>query len=174
MYPSMPCRFPGPHPRGTFLARGVSRSTPVQAHTHPGGCIPACTEADPPPAESCERYASYWNTFFLILNFILTLLRRLISWRSDWRSGTCLVPWARCLGAATTSSLPPTTGLVAAVDRSACAGCTCNLQEQRLCGKGNEFNMKSCCVAPGLTYDHRMSTLSCLATLYSKMGQYPI
>ena len=71
----------------------------------------------------------------MILNFILTLLRRLISSRSDWRSGTCLVPWARCLGAVTTSSLPPTTGLVAAVDRSAFAGCTCNLQTPRLCGK---------------------------------------
>ena len=76
-YPSMPGRFPGPHPGGKLrgLARGVSRRTPkgevegsdlgggspgphpggspsphlggLQAHTR-GGCIPACTEADPP------------------------------------------------------------------------------------------------------------------------------
>ena len=78
-YPSMPCRFPGPHPGGMLrgLSRGVSRPTPkgevegsglggFSRHTpggcvsrptprgvspgpHPGGCIPACTEADPPP-----------------------------------------------------------------------------------------------------------------------------
>ena len=64
----MPCRFPGPHPGGKLrgLTRGVSRPTPkgevegsglggLQAHTggspgpRLGGCIPACTEADPPP-----------------------------------------------------------------------------------------------------------------------------
>ena len=67
VYPSMPCRFPGPHPGGAWgsgwgvsrstlgggklrsLAWGVSRPTPggISMPT-PGGCIPACTEADPP------------------------------------------------------------------------------------------------------------------------------
>ena len=38
-YPSMPCRFPGPHPGGKLrvLARGVSRPTP-------GGCLQAHNE----------------------------------------------------------------------------------------------------------------------------------
>ena len=71
-YPSMSCRFPGPHPGGKLRGlarRGVSRPTPkgevegfglggLQAHTQGvsrptpsmGGCIPACTEADPPMA----------------------------------------------------------------------------------------------------------------------------
>ena len=67
------------------LARGVSRPTPkgsrptcrgcpgiglVGPGPHPGvgvGCIPACTEADTPPADGycCGRYASYWNAFLL-------------------------------------------------------------------------------------------------------------
>ena len=79
MYPSMLCRFPGPHPGGSL--RGLARGG-LQAHTqwgswgvwprgspgpHLGGCIPACTEADPPPADGycCGRYASYWNAFLL-------------------------------------------------------------------------------------------------------------
>ena len=43
---------PGPH-------RGRSRPTPG------GWCIPACTEAELPPADNyrCGRYASYWNAF---------------------------------------------------------------------------------------------------------------
>ena len=78
-YPSMPCRFPGPHPGGKLrgLARGVSPgpyprgmlrdlawgvSRPTQWVSRPtprgvsrptpgvGGCIPAYTEADPPTA----------------------------------------------------------------------------------------------------------------------------
>ena len=62
---------PGPHPRGKLrgLSWGgphigrVSRPTPggspgphpggLQAHTH-GGCIPACTEADPPPTATAS------------------------------------------------------------------------------------------------------------------------
>ena len=62
-YPSMPCRFPGPHPGGKLRGLawgGFSRHTPgvcvsrpksrgVSPGPHPGGCIPACTEADPPP-----------------------------------------------------------------------------------------------------------------------------
>ena len=59
-YPSMPCRFPGPHPGGKLrgLAGGVSRPTPkgevegsglgVSRPTPGGWCIPACNEADPP------------------------------------------------------------------------------------------------------------------------------
>ena len=93
-YPSMPCRSP----------EGVSRSTPrgmdLQAHTQgevegsgqvvsrptargrglPGphlggwGCIPACTEAEPPPTDGyCHRqYTSCWNAF-LLDNFSLLL-----------------------------------------------------------------------------------------------------
>ena len=67
-YPSMPCsRSPGGggvlqvHTQGEGglqVHRGVSRPTP-------GGCIPACTEADTPPKDGyCRgRYASYWNAF---------------------------------------------------------------------------------------------------------------
>ena len=40
---------------------GVSRPTP-----RGGGCIPACTEADPKPdGYCCGQYASYWNAFLL-------------------------------------------------------------------------------------------------------------
>ena len=47
---------PGPH-------LGVSR--PRQ-----GDCIPACTEADPPPdGYCCRQYASYWNAFLLFNSF---------------------------------------------------------------------------------------------------------
>ena len=40
-YPSMPCRFPGPHPRGKLgLARGVSRPTPRGSPgPHLGECL---------------------------------------------------------------------------------------------------------------------------------------
>ena len=68
-YPSMPCRFQGPHPgeklmglaRGGLQAHtqggswgvwpGGSRPTPggVSRPTPRGVCIPACTEAEPPP-----------------------------------------------------------------------------------------------------------------------------
>ena len=44
-YLSMPCRFPGPHPRGGGV-EGSGRGG-LQAHTQ-GVCIPDCTEADPP------------------------------------------------------------------------------------------------------------------------------
>ena len=52
VYPSIPCRFPGPHPRGgglRGLARGIYRPTPrgVSRPTPRGGCIPVCSEADP-------------------------------------------------------------------------------------------------------------------------------
>ena len=43
----------GPTPRG------------VSPGPHPGGCIPACTEADPPEGYCRGRYASYWNAFLL-------------------------------------------------------------------------------------------------------------
>ena len=64
-YPSMPCRYPGPHPGGKLrgLSWAVSRPTP-------GGWIPACTEADttpPPDGYCCRWYTSYWNVF--LLNF---------------------------------------------------------------------------------------------------------
>ena len=44
-YPSMPCRFPGPHPGGEVEGTGQGGI----AGPHPEGCIPACTEADPTP-----------------------------------------------------------------------------------------------------------------------------
>ena len=44
VYPSMPCRFPGPHPVRSL--RGLAGGSP---DPHPEGCIPACTEADPSP-----------------------------------------------------------------------------------------------------------------------------
>ena len=54
-YPSMPCRFPGPHPGGKL--RGFWPGGSPDPHPggppgpHPGGMsIPACTEADPPTA----------------------------------------------------------------------------------------------------------------------------
>ena len=87
-FPSMPCRFPGPHQRGklsSLASRGVSRPTPkgevegsglggLQAYIRgvsrptscrgpPGphsGCIPACTEAHPTDGYCCWWYASYW------------------------------------------------------------------------------------------------------------------
>ena len=66
VYPSMPCRFPGPHPRGSLrrLAGGSPGPHPggggewgapgphlggVSRPTPGGGAIPACTEIDPPP-----------------------------------------------------------------------------------------------------------------------------
>ena len=53
------------HPRGglqTHTRGGVSRPTP-------GGCIPACTEAAPPPyGYCCGRYTSYWNAF--LFNYV--------------------------------------------------------------------------------------------------------
>ena len=76
---------PGPHPEGRL--RGLTGGG-LQAHTQGvtrataggvsrptlgvGGCIPACTEADPPPhthtadGYCCGRYASYWNAFLLL------------------------------------------------------------------------------------------------------------
>ena len=47
--------FSRPRPEGVS-SQGVSRPRPM-------GCIPACTEADPPPAVvyCCGRYASHWK-----------------------------------------------------------------------------------------------------------------
>ena len=47
---------------GPGLGRGVQAQAQAQ-----GGCTPACTEADTPPADGycCGRYASYWNAFLL-------------------------------------------------------------------------------------------------------------
>ena len=95
VYPSMPYRFPGPHPgrslRGLPRGRegspgphpGVSRPTPGGSPgphpggtlgPHPWGCIPACTEADP-PAEGycCRQYASYWNAFLFRFRLVIKL-----------------------------------------------------------------------------------------------------
>ena len=70
-YPSMPCRFPGPHLRGSL--RGLARGG-LQAHTPGGWCIPACTEAD---GYCYGRYASYWNVFLSKLLFVPTQLYHL-------------------------------------------------------------------------------------------------
>ena len=60
---------PGPQPGGSPDSRRGSPGPHLR-----GGGIPACTEADPAPADSycCGRYASYWNAFLfsaLILEF---------------------------------------------------------------------------------------------------------
>ena len=92
-YPSMLCRFPGPHPGGevevsgqgglqahTWVSPdphlGVSRPTPsrggLQAHTqgglqtHTWGVYPSMYWSRPPQSPDgycCGRYASYWNAF---------------------------------------------------------------------------------------------------------------
>ena len=69
-----------PTPRGevsrsTLGEGGVSRPTPRGRFPRhiPGGIIPACTEADIPPADGycCGRYASYWNAFLFACHFSL-------------------------------------------------------------------------------------------------------
>ena len=66
-----------PTPRGKLrdLARGVFRPTPKgelrglawgSPGPHPGVCIPACTEADPPDGYCCRQYASYWKAFLFL------------------------------------------------------------------------------------------------------------
>ena len=75
-----------PTPRGEV--DGSGRGGCLQAHTWgslqahtPGGCVPACTEADTPQADGycCGRYASYWNAFlFTIGSFTLTKSDRLM------------------------------------------------------------------------------------------------
>ena len=59
-YPSMPCRFPGPHPGGKL--RGLAWGDLL-----PGGC------GDPPhDGYCCRQYTSYWNAF-LFFHFFPTL-----------------------------------------------------------------------------------------------------
>ena len=44
--------------------RGVPGPTPGGFQVHMGGCIPACTETDPPAdGYCCRQYAFYWNAF---------------------------------------------------------------------------------------------------------------
>ena len=66
VYPSMPCRFPGPHPRGNL--RGLTRGG-LQAHTQGGVSQHALRQRQTPQADGycCGRYASYWNAFLLNL-----------------------------------------------------------------------------------------------------------
>ena len=85
-YPSMHCRWypsmPGRSPGGVYqYALQVSRPTPKGElegsgqrgewifRPTPRGCIPACNEADSPPADGycCGWYASYWNAFLLTI-----------------------------------------------------------------------------------------------------------
>ena len=61
VYPSMPCSFPGPHPRGSL--RGLAAGS-LEAHIQ-GVCVQACTEADPPPADS---YCYILLEFILFIN----------------------------------------------------------------------------------------------------------
>ena len=77
-YPSMPCRFPGPHPGGKLrgLARGVSRPTP-------GGLLPVGVPAPrgicsggrgvetPNDGYCCRRYTFYWNAFLFCILFLV-------------------------------------------------------------------------------------------------------
>ena len=100
-YPSMPYRFPDPHPRGKLrgLAGGGGWS---QAHTqgsvspgpHQRGCIPACTEEDPPTAtaaggthptgmHSCVRFS--FNEFCATALFLsMTIGTKLNLNRNHW------------------------------------------------------------------------------------------
>ena len=74
-YPSMPCRSPGPHPRGKLrgLAWGVSRPTPGGGSpgTHPGVRVSQHALRQTPPHTDgyCGRYASYWNAFLFTILF---------------------------------------------------------------------------------------------------------
>ena len=88
LYPSMPCRYPGPHPGGKLrgLALGDLQSHTqeggLKAHTRgvvsrptPGGCVfQHALRQTPPPADSycCGQYASYWNAFLCKKKFILS------------------------------------------------------------------------------------------------------
>ena len=64
------------------LHGGVSRPTPkgVSRPTPRGLCIPACTEAEPPPVDGyCRgRYASYWDAFLLIMQEKCPYLRNVL------------------------------------------------------------------------------------------------
>ena len=79
---------PGPHREGEdegsglegFQAntwRDVFRPTPGGGGSRPtpAWCIPACTEAEPPLADSycCGQYAFYWNAFLLTFEIIYEL-----------------------------------------------------------------------------------------------------
>ena len=76
-----------PTPRGQVEGSGQGASP----GPHPGGCIPACTEADPPNGYCCGRYASYWNAFFFYMWWALAL-HRLVHWRyTSWHSGVTQV-----------------------------------------------------------------------------------
>ena len=94
VYTSMPCRFPGPHPRGSLkgLAWGVGG---LQAQTQgesPGPDLGgvsqhALRQTSPADSYCCGRYASYWNTFlciFFLRQFSTTInvhvsIRRVLS-----------------------------------------------------------------------------------------------
>ena len=73
---------PGPHPggklRGLAHTWGSPGPHPGSLQVHTWGGIPACTEADTPPADGycCVRYASYWNAFFFEC---ISRTRRIIS-----------------------------------------------------------------------------------------------
>ena len=79
--------FPGPYPGGSWRVWPGGAPGPGLG----GVCIPACTEADIPPADGycCGRYASYWNAFLfskhshrqLFPNYLLT--STLHAWRKS-------------------------------------------------------------------------------------------
>ena len=106
-YPSMPCRFPSPHPRGKLrsLARGISRPTPkgevegsglggLQAHTqgspspnpggspfpHPGG------SPGPYPGISRSQHALRQTPQWLLLRAVRTLLECILVRYTDIRN----------------------------------------------------------------------------------------
>ena len=84
-YPSMSCRFPGPHPHPRWMFRGIwSRPTAkgeVEGDLAGGGCLlwgvsvagDACSGGGfrRPPCDSycCRQYASYWNAFLFYIKF---------------------------------------------------------------------------------------------------------
>ena len=91
-YPSMPCRFPGPQPRGKLrgiwsrpTAKGEVEGDLVQAHTQGGvegdlargsalgGVCSGRGVETPHDGHCCGRYALYWNAFLFLGTFLMTI-----------------------------------------------------------------------------------------------------
>ena len=77
-YPSLPCRFPGPHPGGSLrgLAEGVSRPTPdrgLQAHTL-GGVSQHALRQIPPCRRLVLRAVRILLECILVDNSAMTLI----------------------------------------------------------------------------------------------------
>ena len=98
-YPSIPCRFPGPHPGGKLRGLawgGVSRPTPEGGVSRPtwgrspgphlgsGVFHHALRQTPPHDGYCCGQLASYWNAFLLFLAFCSKILG---SWQGP-KNGT--------------------------------------------------------------------------------------